>query len=258
MPIQQQRVGGRIEHLYTKTARRAETRATPPKGALSCVAGWGIDGDVNAHKLSPRQILVTLQAELEELAIMPGALRENLVISLEDRRAFVPGASLVTSAGVEIALTMYCEPCKRIQHVVPDFHKIMQRRGILGKVVCGGRLKHFDKIFLAPGVYEPLPDSTQERFINFAARIPSGRVVRYIDVTVGMGVADSFVRALPGYIKRAAQRDRIGVPLHRIVDAQGRLPQFIPQQLAKLEQEGVSFGNPATNVVDLQSCLWQG
>jgi alkylated DNA nucleotide flippase Atl1 len=237
----------RVEALFIKRGAQRE-----PRDTVTCVAGLGIEGDAHANRLSPRQILVTLASELDVLHIPPGSLFENMVISSPAPESFRPGAALTTASGVEIRLTMYCEPCKRIAPVVGDLRKMIHRRGILGTIVTGGQITCGERIELVPGPYPPLPDSAKQKFADFVRTIPAGRVVRYLDVTVAMGVAPSAVRAIPGFIARAAGT---GLPTHRIVNARGALSASMPDQAAKLAAEGVTVQD---GTIDLDDHLWAG
>ena len=239
---------GTIEGLYLK---RKHGVASVESATLACAAGVGIVGDVHAHRLSPRQVLVTMTSELQRLRIAPGALRENIVISCGRPELFRPGSALVTASGVEIRLTMFCEPCKRVAHLEKNLAKLIHRRGVLGVFETGGELKTGDALELIAERYRALPESTYQKFLDFLPTIPRGHVVRYIDVTIAIGAADSFVRALPGYIKRSIDLD---LPLHRIVNARGELLHFIPDQARKLQAEAIAVESS----VDLASYLWQG
>jgi alkylated DNA nucleotide flippase Atl1 len=237
-----------ITDLFVKPARH---RAVVAHDAITLAAGLGIAGDVSAHKLSPRQILVTLASQLDALVLAPGALSENLVLAGADIKDFRPGSAIVCG-DVELHLTMYCEPCKQISALVDNLAAVVKRRGILGVVVRGGALHVGDTVALVPGRYPPLPKSVQQKFIEVVTAIPPGRVLRYRDVTLAMGVDDSFVRALPGYIKRNLHDANL--PLHRIVNSSGQLLATLPQQARLLAAEGV----PSNGAVDLQRYLWGG
>ena len=236
-----------LTHLFCKRARH---QPMAEQNTITLTAGVGIAGDIHAHRLSPRQVLVTLAAQLDALKVAPGALYENLVIADAAPEDFRPGSAIV-SGDIEIRLTMYCEPCKRIAPAVGNLAAVVERRGILGVVVHGGTLRTGDAVALLPGRYAPLPESVQQKFCDFVATIPAGRVVRYRDVTMAIGVDDSFVRALPGYIKRNLDA---GLPLHRIVTGRGQLLAALPQQASLLAAEGV----PSNGVVDLDRFLWHG
>ena len=237
-----------ITHLFVKPARH---RAVVAHNTLALTAGLGIAGDISAHKLSPRQVLVTLASQLDELALAPGALSENLVLAGAELKDFRPGSAIVCG-DVELRLTMYCEPCKQIAPLVGNLAAVVERRGILGVVVRGGALQVGDAATLIPGRYPPLPESVQQKFVDVVTAIPPGRVLRYRDVALAMGVDDSFVRALPGYIKRNLHNANL--PLHRIVNSQGQLLTTLPQQAQLLAAEGVS----TNGAVDLDRHLWTG
>ncbi|NYE63365.1 alkylated DNA nucleotide flippase Atl1 [Duganella sp. 1224] len=247
-------MAGRIAQLYRKPARGQPAVALAPGAAMLCEAGVGIAGDAHASRLSPRQVLVTLASELRALGIAPGALGENIVIDSDQPALFRPGTALV-SGGVEIRLTMFCEACKRIAHVAPDLGALLHRRGVLGVVVHGGELRVGDALALVGGRYPALPESPYQKFLDFVPTIPPGRVLRYADVALAIGVDASFVRALPGYIRRSAGGD---VPLHRIVNARGELPRLAPEQAARLLAEGVALRGTALAVADLPRYLWRG
>jgi alkylated DNA nucleotide flippase Atl1 len=234
---------GVIDGLYLKPRRGG---ASVEAAALSCVAGLGIAGDAHANSLSPRQVLLTLSSELEQLGIAPGALQENIVIACDRPELFRPGSALLSASGVEIALTMFCEPCKRIAHLTPELGKLIHRRGVLGRFITGGELCAGETFELIAGRYVALPESPYQKFLQVVAAIPAGRVLSYANVAIAMGVADSFVRALPGYIRRSSGRD---LPLHRIVNARGQLPNLMPAQAVSLQAEGVAVEG---NTVSLQ------
>lgn len=241
-------MSAKIEQLFVKTHHGRDMAAAE---SLALIAALGIDGDLNAHRLSPRQVLVMLASELVALRLPPGALRENIVIATDTPENFMPGGALAGPNGIEIRLTMYCEPCKQIQPLVGNLASLIGRRGILGTVVGGGVLRRGDTIDLIPGRYPALAESAYQKFLDFVPTIPAGRVVRYSDVALAIGADISFVRAIPGYIKRSPA---VGLPLHRIVTARGQLLATVPDQAARLMAEGV----PSIGAVDLPNFLWQG
>ncbi|MES2742248.1 MAG: MGMT family protein [Pseudomonadota bacterium] len=252
---------GRVEKLFRKERHGKAMLALGPGDQLECIAQVGIQGDVHANRLSPRQILVTLQSELDAFDLVAGSLRENLVISSNATEFFRPGTALVMNNGVEIRLTMFCEPCQRLFPLVRDLGAMVNRRGILGRIEKGGTIALGESVLLYPDRYAALPESAYQKFLDFVATIPAGKVVRYLDVAIAIGVADSFVRAIPGYIKRSAGRD---LPLHRIVNAQGKLLASMPDQAEKLSAEGIrvevgtAHGDQASAAVALASYLWRG
>jgi alkylated DNA nucleotide flippase Atl1 len=247
------RATGTIQHLYLKPARGKPMQAVGAGESVACVAGYGLLGDVHANRLSPRQVLVTLAGELDALRIAPGALLENIVIACDEPALFQPGAAIVAASGVEIRLTMFCEPCQRIAAVGHRLSTLLRRRGVLGVITTGGELRPGERIELIADKYPALPESPYQKFLEFLPTVPPGRVVRYRDITIAIGAADSFVRALPGYIKRSGG---MGLPLHRIVNARGELLPLLPEQAARLRAEGVDLRGD--NAVDLDRYLWEG
>lgn len=241
-------MSAKVEQLFVKTGHGQPMAQAE---SLKLIVALGIEGDLNAHRLSPRQVLVMLASELDALRLPPGALRENIVISTDTPQHFAPGSALVSAGGVEIRLTMLCEPCKQIQPLVGNLASMIGRRGVLGMVGGGGVLRRGDTLDLVSHRYPALAESAYQKFLDFVPTIPRGRVVRYSDVAVAIGADNSFVRAIPGYIKRSVAA---GLPLHRIVSARGQLLATVPDQAARLMAEGV----PSADGVALPSFLWQG
>jgi MOSC domain-containing protein YiiM len=93
---------------------------------LTLKAGQGIEGDIHANPISPRQILIVRQENLRKGSlgygpitdILPGQLGENLLVTGVASSEFVPGARLDFAGGAAIRLTFYCEPCKKIAGLV--------------------------------------------------------------------------------------------------------------------------------------------
>jgi hypothetical protein len=62
----------------------------PARGSLpvrvdraGCLAGAGIDGDIHADALSPRQLLLAGAGVYQDLSLPPHALHENLLLDLD-------------------------------------------------------------------------------------------------------------------------------------------------------------------------------
>lgn len=211
----------------------------PDERKISLLSDYGIENDRNANSFSPRQVLLTNHDDLEEFNIRPGELRENITLANVDAKSFVPGALVQIGSSVKIRLTFYCEPCKRVGHLVKSHREIEKKRGILGVVLSGGTIHFDDKVLLQPTAYKPLSEIPFERFVLFVSQIPEGKVVTYKQITVGMGVADSYIRAMPGYIKKAVMYAN-SLPIHRIVTSSGDLiNSYVIGQMDKLRNENV-------------------
>jgi alkylated DNA nucleotide flippase Atl1 len=232
--------------------------ASPPGGSVDLRAGYGITGDANANPLSPRQVLVTRHEDLCHFRLEPGALRENIVIAGLDEIVFQPGTRLDIGSA-SIRLTFHCEPCKRISHLVRSLKDILSRRGLLGVVLTNGSVAIENEVGARPNAYEPLPERPYDRFLAFIAQVPPGKVVSYRDVTAGIGVASSYMRAMPRYLLQASTDN-----VHRVVDSEGALVEsYVPDQAVRLLAEGVEvateeglFGSGERRYVDLGRFGW--
>lgn len=243
-------------HLFLKR----EKHALPlPVSQIEAVKGYGLEGDVHAHPISPRQVLVTRQEDLDALHIPSGALFENMILSGVDEHDFVPSALLTVGDDVRIRLTFYCEPCYRVAHLVSDLAILKKKRGILGVIQTSGTMLPGDVVTCKPGVFESLSDVPYERFVAFMRKVPPGKVVTYSALLRGMGVAAAYVRAIPGYI-RMAEKDGLGLPLHRIVASNGKSIADLPtDQLNLLRKEIVDENAPSllSASVSLEKYVWQ-
>jgi alkylated DNA nucleotide flippase Atl1 len=246
-----------IVGLFIKPGSSA-AMARPSDRRLELRAGYGIVGDINANCLSPRQVLVTRNEDLQHYGIEPGGLRENIVVAGVDAERFVPGARL-DIGGVAIRLTFHCEPCKRIAHMVPSLKNILNRRGLLGVVLSSGVVAIGDQVWPWPDEFPALPVRPYDRFCGFIEQVPAGRVVSYRHVTAGMGVATSYMRAIPRYVSQTVNGN-----VHRVVDSEGGLIEnYVPGQLAKLLAEGIEvttvcglFEASGRRFVDLERYGW--
>jgi alkylated DNA nucleotide flippase Atl1 len=223
---------GLVEHLFRKKERKKPVLAF---NRLNLLAGYGIEGDLNSDRHSPRQLLVVDGQDLNRLSIPPGELRENIVLNQLDATAFKPGAKLTFPSGAAIRLTFYCEPCKQIAHLVESLKSIQQKRGILGVVVKGGEIVTGDRVLIQPNCFPALSEIPYERFLELVKRIPQGKVITYKQILTSIGVDKSYYRVMPLYLKKTPQ----DYPIHRVLDSHGHTISHIAQQRAKLEAEGI-------------------
>lgn len=225
-----------------------------PACDLSLRGDLGIVGDINSDRLSPRQVLLVCSADLEQFSIAPGELRENIVLNTADITAFKPGARLTFSSGAEIRLTFYCEPCKRVAHLANSIKSLEQRRGILGVVKTGGAISLQDQVTMEPDYFPALSEIPYERFLDYIAKIPRGKVVTYKQILRCIGVDKSYFRAIPIYFKKAPAN----YPLHRVLDSQGKLTPHVSQQRKQLEAEGIEVLKQINSLsVSLEKYAWQ-
>jgi alkylated DNA nucleotide flippase Atl1 len=252
-----QEVTGKVTHLFMKAHHGVPMVASPK---LVVKTGHGIEEDVNAHAMSPRQILFVRQEDLDEFNITPGELRENVAVSGIHPDFFALGATLIIGDAVNIRATFLCEACKRIAHVVPSLKSIVNKRGLLGVILSDGNIRVDSPVLVRTHQFPALSDVPYSRFLAFIAKIPPGRVITYRQVVIGMGVAESYMRAIPMYIHRTSP-DKY--PLHRILDTEGKVIPYVPNQQSLLEAEKVTlvqaaslFDDPAEAFVPLNQYLW--
>ncbi|HKX31227.1 MAG TPA: MOSC domain-containing protein [Blastocatellia bacterium] len=248
-----------VRRVFVKPASGAPM-IEPINQTLNIKAGYGIEGDKNAHPFSPRQILIVRQEDLEAFKIPPGELRENVILAGCTEADFQPGGLLTLGDAVKIRLTFHCEPCKRISHVIPHLKSILGHRGVLGVALTDGRISAGQPVRVTPRAYPELSAIPYQRFLGFIARVPKGKVVTYKQVVIGMGVAGSYMRAIPKYIQ---QTDAARYPVHRIVDSDGRLiVSYVPTQPEALRSENVRLNGSglcshvADMAVDLHVACW--
>jgi MOSC domain-containing protein YiiM len=231
---------------------------------LTLKAGQGIEGDSHANPSSPRQVLIVRQENLQKGSlgcgpiadIQPGRFGENLVITGVSGDEFVPGARLDFAGGAAIRLTFYCEPCKKIAGLVRELKDVEQKRGILGVVVQDGVLKVGADFKIQPGAFTALSEIPYQRFLDFLAQVPAGKVVTYPSVLVGIGVDRGYLRAIPGYLRKAAA---LGYPAHRVLDSKGYLTAHVDDQRDRLLAEGIAVMQDADKFwVSIDKYLWSG
>lgn len=226
---------GSILHLFTKQKHGSPMVEVQ---TLNLISSHGIEGDINANSISPRQVLVVRYEDIVELAILPGELQENIVIQGVHSENFVPGSLINFASGAAIRLTFHCEPCKRISHLVESLKIIRGKRGILGVIIRTGAIQVGDNFQLESNRFPPLSENAYERFLSFITRIPHGKVVTYKQIIQAIGVDNSYMRVIPTYIKKTSATN---YPIHRILDSKGNCIRYISNQTKQLESEGIKF-----------------
>lgn len=249
---------GLILHLFLKQEHGLEMREVDK---LTLTAGHGIEGDINANPMSPRQVLVVRYEDILELAISPGELRENIVIAGIESENFIPGSMISFNNGAAIRLTFYCEPCKRIAHLVDSLKSLQSKRGILGVIINSGTINIGNHVQIQTDKFPVLSEKPYERFLDFIVKVPSGKVVTYKQIIQAIGVDNSYIRAIPTYLKKTSTAD---YPIHRILDSQGYLIKYADNQKHKLELEGIEVLNESDMLsglnkyfVDVNKYLYQ-
>jgi hypothetical protein len=93
---------GLILHLFVKEKYGLAMREAEE---LNLKVGHGIERDINAKPISPRQILVVRYEDIVNFAIPPGELRKNIVIVGIKHENFTLGSLITFDSGAAIRST---------------------------------------------------------------------------------------------------------------------------------------------------------
>ena len=170
------------------------------------IAGQGLEGDVHADVLSPRQLLLAANAAYDDFSLPPGALRENLMVDF-DTTKLLSGTVLRIGSDVQLRLMFHCEACAQLDIVAPKLsQKIGMRRGVLARVLSGGVIRRGDKIDNL-GLLQPAwSDNWRERIVQVLDAVPGQSVIEYKHLARLAGVQSSYCRAFPRLIRNLGTR----------------------------------------------------
>ncbi len=212
------------------------TSASGAVAELALARGQGIVGDRHAQPGSPRQVLLVAEQTLSDFHLQPGDLRENC-LAAGDLADFASGQVWQLGATAQLRLMFRCEPCRRLDRLQSGLaRRIGQQRGWLALVVASGSVQAGDRLQRCATQFPALSDRPQDRFVEFVARIPPGRVVRTPALLQALGLARAYSRVLPTYLRQAPA----DLPIHRLLRADGRgWARDWPRQAAQLQAEGV-------------------
>lgn len=116
------------------------------------VENVGLKGDKHAKVDSARQILLIEKETLDDLRLSPGAVKENITTTGIQLMQLEPTQRLKIGEDVVLEITKSCSPCSRMEEVRPGLLKeIAGRRGMLARVISGGRIRRGDVIQLIGG-----------------------------------------------------------------------------------------------------------
>lgn len=225
----------KILQLFVKEKSSDRAQA---QSQIQLLRGYGIAGDRHAQFGSPRQVLIVDAASPKRFGLEPGDLSENILVdtSIGDWQS---GQIWQIGNSALIRLTFPCEPCFKLDQLQPGLAKaIGTARGFLALVVYSGTIQISDRLVLTPHQLPALSAIAKERFQEFVARIPAGKVVRTSDLLIALGCSKGYYRAIPAFLKKAASN----LPTHRLVAADGSLlTQYMPDQADQLAREGIGF-----------------
>jgi len=134
---------GEVLHLFQCLAHREpmrefdEVQAIENKGLKDCIHG---------RSSSSRQVLVMDLETLEEFGIAPGLARENITTRGIALSTLSLGQRLRVGEAV-LQVTQPCTPCHLMDEIREGLQEAIRgRRGVLCRVVEGGRIRRGDSL----------------------------------------------------------------------------------------------------------------
>ncbi len=140
---------GTIQHLFIKPAPGAPMQRAQ---AAHAVTGKGFQGDAGFGQRR-RQVLMIEAETLQEFALQPGLVRENVVVTGVQLAGLAAGTRVQAGEAL-LEVTLDCAPCEYIEGLRPGLRAAMDgRRGTLFRVLEGGTVAVGDAIaILVPEV----------------------------------------------------------------------------------------------------------
>lgn len=190
--------------LSNASGRVAALALRPAPGAapttvttVQARAGFGLDGDVQADGLSPRQLLIAGTPAYARLGLAPHALRENLLLEI-DSAQLRSGQLLAVGTTAVLWLTFACEPCGRLNLRQPNLSRnIGAQRGMLARVLRSGAMSVGDPVRLLAATLAPSSNDWRARVEAVLASVPPDMVVEYRQLAKLAGVALTYCRVFP-------------------------------------------------------------
>ena len=145
-------------------------------------------------------------------------LRENLLVDFSTERL---GSSALLQVGPEVVLwlTFQCEACGHLEHRHPGVVKsIKGRRGMLARVLRGGRVSVGDEVREGRSSIPPISSVWQERIAGVLHHVPAGKRVEYRQLARLAGVPKAYCRVFPKILSQlpptVANKAQVGTVAH--------------------------------------------
>ena len=190
---------GRVTGL---SLRPVGARRPGPVDHARALDGLGIEDDIHADALSPRQVLLADASVYQDFSLPAHALGENLLVDI-DTASLQSGAVLGIGDEVRLRLMFQCEACGQLDAVQPGLaRRIGARRGMLARVLCGGIIRRGDAV-RDLGVLRPAwSDDWRARVQRVLDGVPPDMVVEYRQLARLAGIQSSYCRAFPRLLAR--------------------------------------------------------
>lgn len=190
--------------LYLKPRPGADMQ---PVNRVDAIAGLGLEGDCHRDAASPRQLLVVSQWVLDDLRIDARAVRANVVV--DGPIDTLASGTVIQLGGTALRLTIPCESCTKLEGARRGLARELEgRRGMLARVMTGGRLHVGDRVEVATERCRALEESWKDRLVVIVKSLPPGMLLSYRRLALLAGVQTSYCRAFPRVLERA--RDELG------------------------------------------------
>jgi len=132
-----------VSNLFIAIEHRKPMRSVDEATAI---ANRGFAGCLHARSGSKRQVLLVDNETLARFSLTPGILRENITTVGLGTDDLGPGQRIAIGGAV-LEVTIPCEPCYRMEEIRMGLQEALKdKRGVLFRVVQGGRLSRGDKI----------------------------------------------------------------------------------------------------------------
>jgi hypothetical protein len=196
---------GRIVAL---TVRRDTSVAPHAVSTAVALAGVGLEGDMHADGLSPRQLLLAGGPAYRRHDLARGTLRENILLDI-DTATLASGTLLRLGTSAIVQLTFHCEACGYLDARRPGLARVIGReRGVLARVLRGGPVREGDSVLRLDATLPPWPDDWRDRVARILAQVPNGMVVEYRQLARLAGIQAVYCRALPALARKLGLADR--------------------------------------------------
>jgi len=184
--------------------RRRELGSAEPTEVdhLIAIENIGFQGDKHAHELSPRQVLFAGVDAYSDLGLKAKTLRENLLVSFSTK-GLESGGLVKIGHDVLLWLTFQCEACGHLEHHHPGVVRAIDgRRGMLARVLRGGRISVGDDVLHVASPIPPLADRWQDRIAGILAKVPDGMYLEFRQLARLAGVPRAYCRAFPKILSK--------------------------------------------------------
>ncbi|MBI3661971.1 MAG: MOSC domain-containing protein [Acidobacteria bacterium] len=118
------------------------------------VENWGLEGCAHARRGSQRQVLLMDTETIEEMEILPGQVKENVLTQGLNLRSLERGQRLRAGEAL-LEVTLPCSPCSLMESIRPGLEaEIRGKRGMLCRVIEGGVIRAGDSMEMVKAATE--------------------------------------------------------------------------------------------------------